>query len=150
MKLKIKHTISYSEADQLIELYYEGLTTGTEEKQLREFLSQRNLPERFEAEKAIFGYFANKKQKPVFCIHPFVRWASVAVLIIAVVSVELFSLKNEKNYAYINGKKITDLEIVKSFAENSFKDISNAASVNETYNLNSKEIMKQQLGAFSE
>ena len=111
MKLQIKHTISYSEADQIIERYYEGLTTVLEEKLLREFLSQRNLPERFEPEKAIFGYFANKKQKSVFSIHSFVRWASAAVLIITVISVELFSLKTEKNYAYINGKRLRILSL---------------------------------------
>lgn len=61
----MKKYLSIEEADALLEKYYDGTTTGAEETQLREFLQQEALPERFEAERALFGYFAAEKAKPV-------------------------------------------------------------------------------------
>jgi len=150
MKINIKHKLSFGEADKLIEKYYDGLTTVDEEKQLQNFLMQANLPERYKAEQAILGYFDQKKKKRHFGIQPYIRWASAAAIIVTVMfSVQFFIEGNQSNYAYIDGKKITDVEQVRGFAENSLKSISDDEALNETYNMDSKEIMKQQLGAFS-
>ena len=51
-----KHILTNEQADLLIERYYEGLTTGQEENQLRAFLSRTDLPEIYRAEQAMFGY----------------------------------------------------------------------------------------------
>jgi hypothetical protein len=58
----MKKYISIEEADALFEKYYDGVTTGAEEKLLQEFLQQEGLPERFWAERALFGYFEEERQ----------------------------------------------------------------------------------------
>jgi len=57
----MKKLLTIQEADVLFEKYYDGETTGAEEELLQEFLKQEGLPERFEAERALFGYFAQEK-----------------------------------------------------------------------------------------
>ena len=59
----MKKLPTIEEADILLEKYYEGTTCGEEEKLLQEFLQQENLPVRFEAERALFGYFAQEKRQ---------------------------------------------------------------------------------------
>lgn len=58
----MKKYLTPKEADALFEKYYEGLTTGAEEVLLQEFLQQDDLPETYEAERALFGYFTQEKQ----------------------------------------------------------------------------------------
>jgi len=150
--MKIKHKINFSDADQLIERYYEGLTSIDEEKQLQKFLSKPNLPERFETEKAIFGYFDNKKQKKHFNILPYIRWASVAVIIgFVMVGVQMLTAENRTDYAYIDGVKITNVREVKSQALASLSDISSKNNEVEDglKNLNDKNLIEQQLDVFS-
>jgi len=152
MKLMMKHTISNSEADRLIERYYDGLTTVEEENQLQHFLSQSALPERYGPEQAIFGYFFDKKQKKNFSIFPYVRWASVAaVLFIAVFSIKTITTQNQTNYAFVDGEKITDIQEVKSQAMSSLKNISSENDEVEEglKNLNGNKLMEQQLDVFS-
>lgn len=152
MKLKIKHKLSFSEADMLIERYYEGLTTVEEEKRLRCFLSQRNLPERFEPEQAILGYFNHKKEKVHFSLLLTIRWASaVAVVALIIVGSQLLAIGKKSNYAYIDGKKTTDVREIKSQALASLSDIlSSKDEVAEGLkNINSNELVEQQLNVFS-
>ncbi|MEI7504022.1 MAG: hypothetical protein WCJ61_12140 [Paludibacter sp.] len=150
MKIRIKNKINFSEADKLIESYYDGLTSVEEEKQLRNFLSQSNLPERYKPEQAIFGYFVGKKMKVQFSLRPYIRWASVAaVLAFVAVTIHFLSTENLPNYAYVDGKKITDVQLVKNLAETSLKEISDKKEQGNA-KLDAKELMKAQLNAFSE
>lgn len=59
----MKKYLTIDQADILIEKYYDGETTGAEQERLQEFLQQENLPERFIAERALFGYIAVEKSK---------------------------------------------------------------------------------------
>jgi len=59
----MKIDLTIDEADALFEKYYDGVTTGAEQELLQEFLQQENLPERFTAERALFGYLAVEKSK---------------------------------------------------------------------------------------
>jgi len=59
----MRKLINIQEAATLVNKYYEGYTSGEEEKLLYTFLSQKNLPKQFEADKAILGYFASRKKK---------------------------------------------------------------------------------------
>ncbi len=152
MKIRINNNLSFDEADSLIERYYDGLTTGTEEKQLQNFLSQTNLPERYKPEQAIFGYFEHKKQKIHFSIFPYTRWASIAAVIISVVFVaQLFFASDHSGYAYIDGKKITNVRDVKSQALASLSSISSSKNEmeEEFKNINNNELIKEQLNVFS-
>lgn len=151
MKLYRKHMLNGPEADQLIDRYYEGLTSAEEEKQLRAFLSQSNLPERYRAEQAIFGYFTNKKPKRTFSIQPYVRWASAAaVILVAVVSVQVFSIKNNQSFAYIDGQKITDVHAIKSQALASLSDVSTGnIEIENGINELNNHLPEQELNVFA-
>lgn len=59
----MKKNLTIEEADALFEKYYNGETIGMEEVLLHDFLQQKDLPERFEAERALFGYFEVEKQQ---------------------------------------------------------------------------------------
>lgn len=52
------------ELDILLSKYYDGLTTEEEERVLVELFSGSDIPEGYEAEKAIFGYFLSSKDVP--------------------------------------------------------------------------------------
>jgi hypothetical protein len=150
MKWNNKQTMSYDEADGLLERYYDGLTTGEEEKRLRLFLSQPNLPARYEPEQAIFGYFGTPKAKPVFSIRPYMRWVGgVAALLLLTVGLQWFVVQKTTDYAFVDGVKITDKQLVKRVAESSMKEMS-CGTEGQSVKLDPKELMKQQLGAFSE
>ncbi len=152
MKLKIKHKMTFDEADKLIEKYYEGFTTVDEEIKLKKFLSQTNLPSKYKPEQDILGFFEKKKRKPTFSIRPYIRRVSVAAVLIAtLISVQLFITENPTNYAYVNGVKITNPEDIKTQALISLNNVTSERNeVEETLNqLNDRSIMQQQLNVFS-
>jgi hypothetical protein len=150
MKLKIKHKMTFDEADVLIEKYYDGFTTVEDERQLREFLSQAQLPAKYAPEQAIFGYLAPKVQKPVFSIRPYMRWASVAAVFAATIfSVQLFITDNQANFAYVDGVKITDMQHIKSEALASLNSLNSNEVETGLNQINSNDIIKQQLDAFA-
>ena len=152
MKIKRTYKLSFAEADRLIEKYYDGLTTGNEEQRLLEFLSQPDLPEQYKPEQAIFGYFDHKKQKKHITLLPYIRWASVAVLAaLVVIGTQRFEIGNHANYACIDGKKTTDIQMVKSQALASLSDVSSAKNeVDEGFkSINDNRTIEQQLDVFS-
>ena len=134
MKLRLKkNNLTFRQADELIEKYYEGKTSCREEGMLREFLLQSNLPDVYDAEKAIFGYFRPEKsmQKKSFKLKPLYRSiAAAAAIALVVISVYKFN-PSTKNYAYVDGKKITNMERVKSLANSSLTDVSSENNVVE-------------------
>jgi hypothetical protein len=52
------------ELKRLIEKYYNGESTEEEESSLRDYFRKNNIPEGYEAEKAIFGYFDESTEVP--------------------------------------------------------------------------------------
>jgi len=153
MKIMMKYKMSFSDADRLIESYYEGMTTVEEEKRLQLFLSQPGLPERYLPEQAIFGYFNSKKLKPHFSMVPYIRWASVAaVLIFVAIGIQKYTFENQSNYAYIDGVKITNVQEIKSKALASLNDISSHNNEVETglKSMKDNSLIEQQLDVFSE
>jgi hypothetical protein len=52
------------ELNGLLEKYYNGESTAEDEKLLRAFFSGSNIPEGYEAEKALFGYFMDNADVP--------------------------------------------------------------------------------------
>lgn len=145
------------EAEILLEKYYEGMTTVPEEKWLQEFLSQDNLPVRFDADKAMLGFFASQKEThknhKYARIVPFVRWASVAAaLIVAVFTTEFLLTANGSDYVYIDGKRYTDVRIIKDKALSSIKDIDVRDEVKESASLleNNEDLIVEQLSVFTD
>jgi hypothetical protein len=52
------------ELNRLIEKYYNGISTEEEEKVLRDHFKENNIPEGYEAEKVIFGYYTAAGEVP--------------------------------------------------------------------------------------
>lgn len=150
MKWNNKQIMSYDEADALLDRYYNGFTTGEEEKRLRLFLSQPGLPAHYEPEKAIFGYLDTTKAKSLFSIRPYMRWVGgIAAMLVLAVGLQWYMDKKTSDYAFVDGVKITDKQLVIRVAESSMKEMSGGTE-GQSVKLDPKELMKQQLGAFSE
>lgn len=136
------------EAEMLLEKYYGGFTSKEEEKYLYTFLSQKNLPERFEADKAMLSYFASYKKKSKTPIVPLIRWTSIAASVLIGITAAHFLMPAGKSgsFAYVDGKKITDIAQIKEQALFSLNSLNN--SDNET-NLNTDDLINQQLQLFT-
>lgn len=130
MQLFGKHKIiSSKEADTLLEKYYEGFTSAEEERQLRLFMSQPDLPEQYDADRTILGYFtkekeaAKPKQKPLV-IPVVIRWTSVAAALVGGIFLVKSLLTEQPHcYAYIEGQKVTDINKVKRQAMASLQNV---------------------------
>ena len=152
MKIRYIHTLSLEKADKLIEKYYDGLTTAAEEKELRGFLSQTNLPEQYKVERDILGFFEAKKKKQRSRVQsiPFKRWSSVAaVLIVGVFCIKFYMTAYPSNFAYVDGVKITDVGKVKQNALASLNDLPSDEVAEGLNSLNDSELIDQQLSVFS-
>jgi hypothetical protein len=163
MTQKIKNHISLKEADRLFEKYYEGETTKVEEHLLWVFLQQANLPEKFEAERALFSYFAEEKQPlkgtvvPAtnlwLRLNPVLRWSLAAAVLIAGV----FILDNRiqaqnRNVAYVDGVRCTDSKEVTALALASIDqmDLESDEVAGTVDKMNDKDLVESQLQQFPE
>ena len=145
---------SIEEADALIEKYYDGSTSTDEEKQLRLFLNQRNLPNRFDTERALFGYFKSE-QKPkrglVLTFSPFSKWIiAAAVIFSAIFIVEKQLTSSHQNVAYVNGVRLTDTKQIESLALASIRnlDLENDGVKESMNRLNEGDLIQSQLENF--
>lgn len=140
--------------DDLLNNYYNGLTSVAEEKILRKMLSANGLPARFEADKAIFGYFASQKTNNKAKVITFVKWIDVAAAVFATLVIIGSHIDvGRSNYAYINGKKVTDIETLHANAIASIRELDPSTDeVRKSAELlnDDEEIMKQQLSQFSD
>jgi len=150
----MKNKTTIKEVTVLLEKYYDGLTTVNEERRLQAFLSGNELPARFNADKAILGYFNTQKQprKNGFII-PFIRWTAVAAAA-AVTALLIYNtqpLSSRNNYAFINGKLVTNTDILHASALASIQELTSSSDeVQKSANLlnNDEELMDQQLSLF--
>lgn len=142
MRLKLKKTITAQEADALINKYYDGTTTNTEEERLRRFLRQEGLPYKYRAEQAIFGYFEQQavcKGRAVRLVNICRAAAMVAVVALAGAALYKFAKPDYKAVAYVDGRQITDKKTVKTLAENTLDNV-----------LAADNTIEEQLGQFAE
>ena len=139
-------TITIQKAEILLDKYYEGFTSIEEEKLLYIFLSQKNLPKQFDADKAILHYFASHKKKSKIRHVPLWHWTSVAASVaIGITLVNFLMFAKTDSYAYVDGKKITDIELVK---EQAFASILSWNNSDNNTNLDTDELIIQQLQLF--
>jgi len=130
----MKKECTIEQADQLIEAYYEGTTTKAEEQLLQDFLAREDIPQRFDTERTIFGYFAREKSTeattelkpnqvnkpyrgPIFRMKPVIKWSLAAAVIVSAVLIvpKLIATRNV-NVAYIDGVRLTDTNTIRSLA----------------------------------
>lgn len=152
MMIRFKNKADFEAIDRLIEKYYEGMTTVDEEKRLHAFLSRTDLPEKYAPEQAMFGYFNSRKPKKYVRLPQYIRWATGAAAVVAmVVSVQIFSNETPANYAYVNGQKITDINRIKTEAIASLHGVSSGEQYVEEgiSSLNNSQMIEEQLDVFS-
>lgn len=142
--------------DKLIRRYFDGLTTIQEEKQLREFLNtSEGMDSRYDDLRAVMSFLSvgkrmhnrnnRKRREPkTFLVFPVERlpngsglfqgrrryWSAVAaiVVIFGVFTIQSLIGRNENVcYAYINGEKTSDVEIVRKQMLQSVNDIEETA-----------------------
>ena len=138
--------------DGLLNKYFEGETTLEEERMLRTYFNQDNLPEHLKEFAPMFNYIEDervalevlkeisdaspaltvtKKRKAILSKSLYIS-AVAAACIIAVFF--LFSpgksnSNGSESYAWINGKRITDKEEIKMFAEKSLENVSSHENI---------------------
>jgi hypothetical protein len=141
------------EAEKLIEKYYEGKTSVAEEKVLRAYLSGKNVPPQFEAEKAILGYFASEKKKKTTHLVPnALKWVASAAAVAAIFLGILFTHQpSATSYAYVNGKKITDKDKIIALAQTTVGNLLSETDEVEKglKNIQSDQIIESQLDVFA-
>lgn len=121
--------------DKLLEKYFEGETSLSEEKALRDYFLQTNIEDRHKVYKSIFNFYSEEKDK----ISPkkkigisYIKWISIAAGILIIAGIwSLFNIPNEKetkSLVYVNGKEITDIVTINTEVLNS---IDNITDINE-------------------
>ena len=156
MKITFKNKyISRIEADRIIERYYDGLSNAEEEKKLQVFLSQSNLPTKYAAEQAMFGYFTKQKNVRTknssnFSIYR-VSAAAAAVLLVALFTFRMLQTTQTESFAIVDGVRITNNAELKVLAANSLQTLSGGDEIvaDAFQNLSANDIVEQQLEVFA-
>ncbi len=146
-----------NDIDELIEKYFDGETSVAEEKMLQRFFQQKNLPEKYRAEKAMFDHFVREKAaripKQVVFTSKVMRWSAVAA--VALGAVLIFnqqlnhqpSLMGSRSYVIIDGQLYTDAKTVKEHALKALDDVTDGSSKKVSSN-EAEQLMKEQLSLF--
>ena len=163
MTQKIKNYLTIEEADHLIEKYYDGETSGTEEVLLQDFLRQEDLPARFEPERALFGYIAEEKSRRTHLVlptqnlrlrlNPIVKWSfAAAILIFGVFILGNRIQAQNRNIAYIDGIRCTNSKEVTALALASIDQINLGTDevAGTVDKMNDKNMVESQLQQFPE
>ncbi len=154
MRIKFLAKPNKATVEQLIEKYYEALTTVAEEKELYRLLSHPSLKGKYEAERAMLSYFKDEKtvklQLPVRKMLRHV--AAVAVLVVSAFFVMVMVTPDaQASYAWVNGKKVTNIHKVKLYAEKSLNSLPSSSSIIDTNlkEVSSGQLIEQQLAIFA-
>src|SRR5574344_1665607 len=106
-----------TQADALLERYYDGMTNDEEERSLRFFLvSAESDGGKYDADRAVMGLLATgRKSKPAR--RPVLRHmagiAAAACVLLVAGMWAYHSYQQPDCFAYINGERITDETVVK-------------------------------------
>jgi hypothetical protein len=152
MRLYKSKTINSSEADKLIEKYYDGCTTVEEERKLRLFLLQTKLTDKYKVEIAMFGYLKAKKKRFDLRLPGFAQQAAVvAVILITAFTIQNIVYGQGSGYAIVNGVKITNKEEINKIAMASLHEISSTNNEVETElnAINNTQTIQNQLDVFN-
>ena len=126
--------------EELLERFFEGKTSNTEEQLLYDFFAGNNVPEHLLNYKDIFTYFGNdikeefgeiKPDIPVrrIKIRKWILWTGVAASLLVLVLFNPFAYGNntfdpyEGSYIIRNGVRITDMKIIRPELEATVQQI---------------------------
>lgn len=122
--------------DNILDRYFEGETTLDEERTLREYFRQQDIPEEYKVYAPMFRFFTEEKESGTEEVAtkkkkrklPIYIWSSVAaciLLVITIVSIYNYQANDtSRSLVYIDGEKISDVQIINSQALISIKNIS--------------------------
>lgn len=169
---------SIEKADALLEKYYDGTSTKADESWLQDFLQQENLPERFDADRAFFGYVRIERlqetephtafiapdttwesntvepsPKPprglLLSFHPAWKTILVAAAFIAAVFIPGYIIQaKNQDVAYVNGVKFTNQKDLRHLALNSIQSLNDDDVENTIQGLNEENPLETQLEHF--
>lgn len=89
--------------EDILEKYFQGETTISEENQLKEYFSSPNVAQHLEQYKPMFGYFSQVKQQrstqniPLKTKKRNVAWLSIAASVVVLLSIGTYFYVSEKN-----------------------------------------------------
>ena len=119
---------------ELVEKYFDALTTQQEEQELKNFLATPAADAQcFNEIKAVMGYFATQKaikKRAKSHVPNIAKWSAVAAAIVAIAATFAWnSRSNEENIciAYVNGIKCTDEAVVMKEMQQTFCMMGNTA-----------------------
>lgn len=116
MKMLKKQILNKQEATRLIEAYYKGETSAEEEQKIALFLKYNDSPE-YDAERAMFDFFAEKKKKKTYRLPAAVRGIAAAVAVLFVAGGFYLSTQSQaKSYAWVDGEKISSKKDIRALA----------------------------------
>lgn len=144
----------FEDIDELIERYFEGETSVAEEKVLYRFFKQKDLAEKYRAEKAMFEHFAHEKAakepRRVRIVPQVVRWTAIAAAIMG--SVWIIN-RNEApahpligSYVIIDGTTYTNPQKVHEHALKALDDVTMRQKSQSDEE--AEKLMKEQLSLF--
>ena len=145
--------------EQLIERYFEGLTTSEEEATLRRFFTSDEVPEKMQMYKPLFVYFdteINTLQTPPHRhLKPYIYWlsgvaASAAILIgLFVFNLQRTDYPRNSNYVMIDGQCYTDEATIRTATINSLRSVlENEYPIANNQSVNITDIIESQLKDF--
>jgi len=127
--------MDYNRIEELLDKYFEGGTSVSEENELKAFFSSDNkIPENLLYAKKIFGFFKEEKstiytQKSTKNKINKIRLSYISGIAASILIAMFFVFSNVKKddkiiYAYINGKAITDKNIAEKYTKQALLSIS--------------------------
>lgn len=127
--------------EELIDRFFEGLTSNREEKELYAFFAQENIPEYLQKYKPVFAYFETgiRDEKPVDFMKVSSQpkkkriwiWSGIAASLLLVTGLRILHPEDSEHFnpyegSYIirKGVKISDPEIIRPEIERSLYRVS--------------------------
>ena len=144
------NTTNYNRMEELVARFFDGATTGEEEKELYGFFAGEDIPAHLRPYKPLFGYFERGMAEALAEVEKDARalprrrnllpaWtvAVAASLLVAAFSIFFFTNKKEAenpfegSYIIRNGMRITDPKIVRPELEAALRQVALQVEENE-------------------
>lgn len=147
------------EIEQLLEQYFEGLTTSAEEATLRRFFTSDDVPENLRMYKPLFACFEqeirNQSRATPNARKTFMLWISGAAACAAILAGSFFFTSQRNNcpvsgdYVIIDGRCYTDAATIRSTTLKTLLEISeDGAFLSDEQPSNVLKIIENQLKEF--